>query len=474
MKGLAKTLDSFIEESEFKYGKNVFSYGQVNYINLVTPVDLVCIKHKKTFSQTPKEHFRAKENCCPKCKEEALNTKNQLETILFKEESIIKHGDKYDYSLVKFVSKTEKVEIICKKHGKFFQTPKSHLKGHGCKKCSAEFSKESKTKGQKRKVNTIESLKEEFFFIHGNTYDYSLFKSFKSTKDKIDIICKEHGPFKQNIADHKRGSICPKCSTATKASNLKSSIQELVIKFNLIHKNRFDYSLIKQYNNNRERLPILCHEEGHGLFYQRATNHLSGQICPKCANLEKSKNALLSKKELLKRFKKAYPNDLFDYTHFIEHCNYQGIEKLITIKCNKPGHVEFEVTPYAHLKGQGCPKCASTKGELKIQNFLERENIDFIKEKKFDTLMKNTYLRFDFYIEKYNLLIEYDGQQHFSPVKFGGITEEKATQLFHKAQERDIIKNKFVAKNNINLLRIPYWDFNNIEDILIDYLAKIK
>ena len=474
MKGLAKTLDSFIEESEFKYGKNVFKYNKVNYVNLTTPVNLTCVKHNFTFPQTPKEHFRAKENCCPKCKIERLNKKSKKETILFKKEAIEKHGDKYDYQFVKFISKTEKVEILCKKHGKFFQTPKSHLKGHGCKKCSAEFSKESKFKGQKRKVNTLESLKEEFLLVHGKTYDYSLFKSFNTTKDKIDIICKEHGPFKQSISDHKRGSICPKCSTAEKAKNLKSSINEIISKFNLIHNNRFDYSLIKEYNNNRERLPILCHVEGHGVFFQRATNHLAGQICPKCANLEKSKNAMLSKKDLLKRFKKVYPNDLFDYSHFIYNCDYKGIEKPITVKCNKPGHVEFEVTPYAHLKGQGCPKCASTKGELKIQNLLESQNIEFIKEKKFETLIKNTYLRFDFYIEKFNLLIEYDGQQHFSPVKFGGISEEKAIHLFHKAQERDIMKNKFVAKNNINLLRIPYWDFNNIEDILLNYLAKIK
>ncbi len=474
MKGLAKTLDSFIEESEFKYGKNVFNYSKVTYINLVTPVDLICIEHKITFQQTPKEHFRAKENCCPMCKKENENKKREQENILFQEKAKDIHGDKYDYKFVNYISKTKKVNITCKKHGNFLQTPKSHLKGHGCKKCSSEISKKSNSKGQKRKINTVDSLKLEFFLAHGDKYDYSLFKSFKTTKDKIDIICETHGPFQQSILDHKRGSICPKCSTKEKSSKLKTSIKDLIENFNLKHNKRYDYSLIKEYNNNRELLPILCHIEGHGLFYQRATNHLAGQICPKCSNLNKSNNALLSKKELLKRFKKAYPENLFDYSDFIKNCDYKGIDKLITVKCNKPGHVEFEVTPYAHIKGQGCPKCASTKGELKIQQYLEDNKIEFIKEKKFETLIKNTYLRFDFYIEKYNLLIEYDGQQHFSPVKFGGISELKATELFHKAQERDILKNKFVAKNNIHLLRIPYWEFNNIEDILIDYFDKIK
>ncbi len=470
MKGFSKTLDSFIEESKIKHGKETFLYDNVNYVNLTTEVELICNKHKISFKQTPKEHFRSNKLCCSKCAQEKEELESQTQGLAFINESILIHGDKNDYSQVKYVNKTTKVKIICKKHGPFMQEPKSHLKGHGCKSCCGEKPKESKNKGKKRNINTIDSLISEFKEKHGEKYDYSKFVSFKNNKSKIEIICKKHIPFTQSIIDHRNGAGCPKCATEEKAEKFRLDINLLKERFINIHGNKYDYSLITNYTNNRDKLSMICHHDGHGVFHKSADNHLQGQGCPKCSLIEKSKKALISQKEIIKRFKKAYPENIFDYSQVI----YKGTENPVTVKCNKPGHVEFEVTPYAHLKGQGCPKCASTKGELKIQQYLEESNLEFIKEKKFPTLMKNTYLRFDFYVEKYNLLIEYDGQQHFSPVKFGGISELKATELFHKAQERDIMKNKFVAKNGLNLLRIPYWDFNNIEDILNNYFAKIK
>lgn len=470
MKGFTKTLDSFIEESKLRYGKKKFIYTEVNYINLLTDVKLICTKHKISFNQTPKEHFRSNKECCPKCLEEEIAKENLKKTKEFIKESKRVHGNKYDYKFTKFVNKITKVEILCLKHGPFNQEPKSHLNGHGCKICASEKPKEFKFKGQKRNVNTVESLKEDFISIHGDKYDYSLFNSFKSNKDKIKINCPHHGPFDQYIQDHKKGSGCPACALDNKAKKFRLTVDTIKERFLEIHGNKYDYSLINDYRNNRQKLPIVCHIDGHGLFYKTADNHLSGRECPKCSMIKKSKESRLSQKEIIHRFKKAYPENLFDYSQVI----YNGIEKPVVIKCNKPGHVEFEITPYAHLKGQGCPKCASTKGELKIQQILEDKNISFVKEKKFPTLMQNTYLRFDFFVEDYNLLIEYDGQQHFSPVKFGGITELKAIELFHKAQQRDIMKNKFVAKNNIHLLRIPYWEFNNIEDILNKFLDKIK
>ena len=68
---------------------------------------------------------------------------------------------------------------------------------------------------------------------------------------------------------------------------------------------------------------------------------------------------------------------------------------------------------------------------------------------------------------KYNICIEYDGRQHFEIVKkFGGL------EGFIDTKIRDTIKNTYCKKNNIKLIRIPYWDFDNIEKILHKEIIK--
>ena len=80
-------------------------------------------------------------------------------------------------------------------------------------------------------------------------------------------------------------------------------------------------------------------------------------------------------------------------------------------------------------------------------------------------------LKFDFYIPKLNLAIEYDGQQHFEPVDFSGKGYESALEIYNNTRMRDKIKDDFCANNNIRLLRIPYTEYENIHDILINNLV---
>jgi hypothetical protein len=75
-------------------------------------------------------------------------------------------------------------------------------------------------------------------------------------------------------------------------------------------------------------------------------------------------------------------------------------------------------------------------------------------------------LRFDFYLEEFNTSIEIQGKQHYEPVDFGGRPREWSIQDFKIQQIRDQIKRDYCKENNIKLLEIPYWDFDNIEQIL--------
>ena len=106
--------------------------------------------------------------------------------------------------------------------------------------------------------------------------------------------------------------------------------------------------------------------------------------------------------------------------------------------------------------------CSNSKGELKISQFLQKLNIDFEYQKTFDQCLNpktNAKLKFDFYLPNYNCCIEYDGIQHFEYVQY---FENKDS--FKERSFRDSLKNEYCKNNNIKLIRIPYTDFNLIDE----------
>ena len=109
-----------------------------------------------------------------------------------------------------------------------------------------------------------------------------------------------------------------------------------------------------------------------------------------------------------------------------------------------------------------CPNCnIKSRGEELIKHFLNNNNIDFETEKRFEDCRNVLPLPFDFYLSKYNILIEYQGEQHYKPrKKFGGEEGFKNTVI------RDNIKKQYCKNNNIKLIEIPYTEIKNIGDIL--------
>lgn len=129
----------------------------------------------------------------------------QLSKENFIQKAIEIHGNKYDYSKASYVKGNVKVEIICKEHGSFQQRPKDHIyQKSGCRKCS-----------DRRTANINRTSINDFILkansIHNDKYDYSKV-NFNTLKEKIIIICKEHGEFKQTADSHLCNHGCPKCS----------------------------------------------------------------------------------------------------------------------------------------------------------------------------------------------------------------------------------------------------------------------
>ena len=162
----------------------------------------------------------------------------------------------------------------------------------------------------------------------------------------------------------------------------------------------------------------------------------------------------------------------FDYIYnFIksEGCEllsteYKNNGEKLKIKCNK-NHT-FLMNFRDFQQGYRCPHCSESKGEKEISKTLNNLKIKYFTQYKFNDCVRIFHLKFDFYLPDYNCCIEFDGIQHFEPTDFAGKGEEWALDRFIKCIINDTIKNDYCKKNNINLIRISYKDFDKIEEII--------
>ena len=183
------------------------------------------------------------------------------------------HGDKYDYSKVKYINNKTKVCIICQIHGEFWQTPDAHLRGCGCKLCGYTNSKEKQKK-------TKEKFISEVILKYGHKYDYSKVE-YINNHTKVCIIChekdefgEEHGEFLVTPNNFLKNRECPKCKKKAKLTE-----DFFVKKSRLIHGDKYDYSQSKV-NGVDKYAKIIC--PIHGEFWQTPYSHLQGCGCPKC------------------------------------------------------------------------------------------------------------------------------------------------------------------------------------------------
>lgn len=116
--------------------------------------------------------------------------------------------------------------------------------------------------------------------------------------------------------------------------------------------------------------------------------------------------------------------------------------------------------------------CINSYYNMYIGVLLTKMNV-FHKPEHTVTINGNKY-RYDFYLPDYNTLIEYDGEQHYMPVNFGNWNDEELQKHFKITQEHDAIKNEYCEQHNINLLRIPYWEKQNIETIIYNHLQRLN
>ena len=291
--------------------------------------------------------------------------------------------------------------------------------------------------------------------VHDNKYDYSLVE-YNHSKEKIKIICPIHGRFEQIAGEHLRCG-CNKCGHDIVSSKNKILISGFIKRSNIVHNNKYDYSLV-EYKHNNIKVKIIC--PIHGPFEQTPRSHLAGHECNKCGRNETICKMRMTTEEFVNRSNKIH-NNKYDYS-LVDYKN-----SYINVKIICPIHGVFEQTPNHHLFDHGCPKCNQSKGELTIEKCLESHGYNFIQQKRFHNCRYIRPLPFDFYLPKYNLCVEYDGEQHYKIVKYWG-----GKKTFVQNKRNDKIKNTYCRKNNIKLYRITYKD--NIEEKMKELINSLS
>ncbi len=181
---------------------------------------------------------------------------------------------------------------------------------------------------------------------------------------------------------------------------------------------------------------------------------LSGEGCPKCSGLMRK-----TQEEFVEEMRLKHPT----ITVIGEYVNNRTKVKCFCNECE----TYFFSAPHTMLSnGNGCPNCTTSRGENRIKEWLNNNEVKYSFQHVFKECKDVRVLPFDFYIPSLNMAIEYDGIQHFEPKDFFGGEES-----FNKLKKHDSIKSNYCMENNIRLLRIPYFQYDEIENILENELA---
>ena len=225
--------------------------------------------------------------------------------------------------------------------------------------------------------------------------------------------------------------------------------EEFIERSKKIHGDKYDYSQLTYINNST---PVKIIYEGN-IYYQNPNNHLRGF---KCENIKG-----LTTEEFILKSRKIH-GDKYDYSLV----DFKNVRSKIKIIYNG---LIYEQLAYLHLEGKG-PRGTenrSSKGEEFISNFLKMNAIKYIRQHWYSECRNILPLPFDFYLPDLNLLIEYDGRQHFESIDLWGGEEE-----FEKRKINDNIKNSFCEKNGIPLLRISHLE--DVDSKLSNFLKNMN
>lgn len=294
---------------------------------------------------------------------------------------------------------------------------------------------------------------EEFLFrLRGINKNIIPLDEYLSSSDKIKVKCLIDGEEWLSTPNNLlRGHGCPCCKKTSlrllyKMTNVEFKNRLLIVNENIVP--------LEEYSGYDKKINFKC------LFcdnHWKSTPHhvLDGHDCPKCST------RVLGEKS--RKSQDCFENQVLllgdgEYSVIGKYITNKIAVEMLHLKCGNRWFVRPDSFLFSNSR---CPKCKYSNGEICIIKNLDRNRISYVFQYKIPNQKGKGRLSFDFYLPEYNLCLEYHGKQHYEPVEFfGGINS------FKKQKENDYKKENYCLDNNIKLLIIPYWEFNNIEKII--------
>lgn len=289
-----------------------------------------------------------------------------------------------------------------------------------------------------------------------NAKHIEILSIYKNANSKIRCRCTDCNYEWETLAKHlisqTKPSNCPNCNILRQRKSHDDFLKEFVKS----NKNNQYINILSKYETINSRVHCQCKKCNHE-WYPIAKTLLNGNGCPKCGGT-------------LKKTHETFIKELYNINVNIvvlnKYINDRTKVKCLCKRCN----CIWEAVPNHLLRYRGCPRCNSSKGETRIRNILLMNNIKFKEQFKFKGCKDIYPLPFDFAIynndNELRFVIEYQGEQHYVLSGFNN-----AEEIFERYKRHDKIKKDYCKKNNIKLLEIPYYEFNNIENILKEHLS---
>ena len=371
------------------------------------------------------------------------------------EEFVTEVFNKYkdEYSVIgQYLGAKEKIEIKHNTCGNIFKiAPSNLLSGQGCPPCKHKQS-------HQKQMFTNEKFDTIIFELVGN--EYERISNYDGMYKRITLkhnVCNCEFDILPVDFIHKgircKNKICQHERLSIAMRDTKTQFQEKFEK-----RSNGEYQLLSDYHLSREKIKIK-HLKCGNEFEMTPNSFLNGCGCPNCKGLKISNKLTSTVNTFIEKMKEIHGENITLYG------DYKNMHTKANFICNNCGHIWCALpTNITHKSNPtGCPICKVSQGERRINQYFKLYNIENAKQVKFDSLIGigNNCLSYDFYLPTYNILIEYQGRQHYEPVEaFGG------QKYFDIQQEHDRRKRQYAKDHGIKLLEIAYWDFDNIEEIL--------
>ena len=259
------------------------------------------------------------------------------------------------------------------------------------------------------------------------------------------------------------GARCPKCKGKMTGKKLAKTHEKFISEIADLYGN--EYAIQSEYVRQTTKIRVL-HNYCNNVFEIRPYSLLAGQGCPVCGRKRITEANTITHEEFIDN---VFELDGNEYSVISQYIRQRDKVKLRHNLCG----FEYFVTPNNFKRGKRCPKCSTSRGEKAISNYLDKRGIIYIPQYRFTDCVNIRPLPFDFAIfsNAYELycLIEFDGIQHYKMKSFGESNDESMLNFEH-TKYNDKIKTQYCLNKNIHLLRIPYYEINNIEQILSEKL----